>query len=146
MSYGYTVTSVSCWTFSIFNLSLKGGHTTIAPHCSAAHIGINSTNEWVPAQKGRKWCGMQPGTLTLWYAISLCSPVHDAIQVPQFYNDFCFLQSHKILVFPPPKIQNRFVFVTISWYLSYFYSSLFIPRLWLMWGQILLFRFSFLYI
>lgn len=67
-------------------------------------------NQWVPAQKGRKWCGMQPGTLTLWYAISLCSPVHDAIQVPQFYKDFCFLQSHKLLVFPIPETQNGSVF------------------------------------
>lgn len=75
--------------FSIFNLSLKGGHTTIAPNCSATHSGMNSMNERVPAQKGRKWCGMQPGTLTLWYAISLCSPVHDAKQVPRFYKDFC---------------------------------------------------------
>lgn len=66
-----------------------------------------------PAQKCMTWCGMQPGTLTLWYAISLCSPVHDAIQVPRFYKDFCFLQSHKLLIFPVCKKQNGSVFLTI---------------------------------
>lgn len=100
-------------------------------------------NERVPAQKGRKWCGMQPGTL--WYAISLCSPVHDAIQVPRFYKDFCFLQSHKLLVLPVVENQNGSVFVTIFCILkSYLLFFFFIPRLWFICRQILLF--SLLYI
>lgn len=141
------MTTRSLWCHFEHIFSLRGGRASVAPYCPATHTGINFMNEWMNELHWK--AGNDVGCSQEHFRCNMQS--HCVLQCMMQYKclnfiKICALCKVKNYWFSQaPKCRmNLFVFPDI-WRSSYLYSSPFIPRSWFMCGQMLMFRFSFLF-